>query len=70
MSFMRMLEPGSFKLHYMLLKKTIMCKRDQLKDLKEKRPIRILLNSTLNIEVVYVILEGIVQFSKMNFSDE
>ena len=31
-------------------------------------PIKILLNSTLNIEFVYVILEGIVKFSKMNFS--
>ena len=68
MTFIRMLEPGSINLHFMLLKKTIMCKRDELKHLKEAKPIRILLNSTLNIEIVYVILEGIVQFSKMNFS--
>ena len=35
---------------------------------KELEPIRMLLNSTLNIEFVYVMLEGIVKFSKMTFA--
>lgn len=33
-------------------------------------PICILLNSTLNIEFVYVILEGIVNFSRMSFKPD
>ena len=38
---------------------------------KEIEPINLLFNSTLNIEFVYVILEGIVKFSKLSFdSDE
>lgn len=38
---------------------------------QEIEPINLLFNSTLNIEFVYVILEGIVKFSKLSFdSDE
>lgn len=32
-------------------------------------PINLLFNSTLNIELVYVILEGIVKFSRMGMND-
>ncbi len=34
---------------------------------KEMEPMSLLLNSTLNAEFVYIILEGISQFSLLNF---
>ena len=36
---------------------------------KCSEPINMLFNSTLNIEFVYVILEGIVKFSKMGLGE-
>ena len=62
-----MLEPGSLQLYSSLFRKLVTCRRNDNDGLEKIEPIRILLNSTLNIEIVYVILEGIVKASKMNF---
>ena len=64
---LRMLEPGSMKLHLRLLSKILRCRIKEAED-EAVEPICILFNSTLNIEFVYVTLEGIVKFSRMNFS--
>ena len=58
----RMLEPGQFRLHLGLAQKLFCCKTDVL--IEEKiEPINLHFNSTLNIEFVYVILDGIIKFS-------
>ena len=66
----RMLEPGMLRIHLGLLKKLFRCMFTGEPDDEEEmdiEPINMLFNSTLNIEFVYVILEGIVTFSKMSF---
>ena len=65
-----MLEPGALKLHIRLFCNIIKCKILDEANEEQIEPICILFNSTLNIEFVYVILEGIVKFSKMNFETE
>ena len=71
MPLIRMAEPGSLKMHLKLLWRLVSCRhiKDEDNDDVKISPIRILFNSTLNIEFVYVILEGIVNFSKMSFAD-
>ena len=68
--FLRMLEPGALELHIRLLRRLLKCKKVDAAEEEEIRiePISILFNSTLNIEFVYVILDGIVKFSQMNFA--
>ena len=66
--FLRMIEPGIFQLHLRLFKKLVRCRFKEADEEEIVEPISILLNSTLNIEFVYVILEGIVNFSRINFS--
>ena len=56
-----MIEPGNFKLYCQLFRRLISCKEQSLEE-EKIQPIRMLLDSTLNIEFVYVILEGIVKF--------
>ena len=66
----RMLEPGMLRIHLGLLKKLFSCMFTGEPDDEEEidiEPINMLFNSTLNIEFVYVILEGIVTFSKLSF---
>lgn len=66
----RMIEPGSFKMHRSLMSSLIRrlkCQKRQ-EDEVEVEHIDILLDSTLNVEFVYVILEGIVKFSKKTFA--
>ena len=64
----RILEPGSFKLHISNLRRVFCCRSNSTRrDCME--PINLLFNSTLNIEFVYVILEGIVKFSRMGMND-
>ena len=65
---LRMIEPGIFKLHVRLFLKLVRCRFKEADEEEIVEPISILLNSTLNIEFVYVILEGIVNFSRINFS--
>ena len=67
-----MLEPGSFRLHLRLLKKLFGCQNNgtNADDQAEIEPINMLFNSTVNIEFVYVILEGIVKFSSMSFKSD
>ena len=68
-----MLEPGSFRLHLRLLKKLFGCQSNNgtnADDQAEIEPINMLFNSTVNIEFVYVILEGIVKFSSMSFKSD
>jgi len=64
----RLLEPGSFNLNKLLFRKLFSCRKKLEMEEEEVEPIRMLLDSTLNIEFVYVILEGIVKFSKMTFA--
>ena len=45
-----------------------MCRCKDSDEIETIEPIRVLLNSTLNVEFVYVLLDGIVQFSKLNFA--
>ena len=66
--FLRMIEPGILKLHVRLFLKLARCRFKEADEEEIVEPISILLNSTLNIEFVYVILEGIVNFSRINFS--
>ena len=67
---MRILEPGTLNLHIRLFRNLIKCKNLDEADEEKVEPISILFNSTLNIEFVYVILEGIVKFSRINFKAE
>lgn len=67
MPLIRMFEPGTFKLYCRLLRRFVSCTKKALEE-EDLKPIRMLLDSTLNIEFVYVILEGIVKFSKYNFA--
>lgn len=63
LSLIRLLEPKSFHMYVRLAKNILTCKLKQDEDSACKtEPIRILFNSTLNIEFVYVLLEGIVKF--------
>ena len=67
LSLIRMCEPGSVRCYVSLLKRLVMCDRDR--PAAKQEPINMLFNSTLNIEFVYVILEGIVKLSKQTLDD-
>ena len=62
----RVTEPGSRMMYWRMLKNLFTCS----KDVKEEKAaqVNMLFNSTLNIEFVYVVLEGIVKFSKVTFA--
>lgn len=64
----RILEPGAFRLHMSLAKKMFGFGADESVEDKIE-PINLHFNSTLNIEFVYVILEGIVKFSHIDNDD-
>mmetsp|Transcript_13980 Transcript_13980/g.19068 ORF Transcript_13980/g.19068 Transcript_13980/m.19068 type:complete len:292 (-) Transcript_13980:1034-1909(-) len=69
LSLIRMLEPGSLAVHLKLFKRLIRCKWDS-EECEAIEPINMLFNSTLNIEFVYVILEGIVKLSALSLTVE
>lgn len=66
----RLVEPGQLSFYLMLLKKIFTCKQVEDYDIESYKEINILLNSTLNVEIVFVMLEGIVNCSKVNLKNE
>lgn len=58
--FVRMLEPGSLSIHRDLMRELFNCRNSEPKESCCIAPINMLFNSTMNIELVYVILEGLV----------
>ena len=64
MAVISLLEPGSFRVHMQLIQRLLTCKIYD-REGESIEPINVMLDSTLNIEFVYVILEGIVKICCM-----
>ena len=60
-----LIEPGALQVYLALIKRLFTCRFSDPEE-KSIEPINVSLHSTLNIEFVYVILEGIVKISRMN----
>ena len=67
LSLIRICEPGSIRCYWSLFTRLVKCERER--PAVDQEPINMLFNSTLNIEFVYVILEGIVKLSKQTLDD-
>ena len=64
----KLIEPGSLKVH-MNLARRLLCCRFKEKEEESIESINVRLDSTLNIEFVYVILEGIIKIARMRIDD-